>query len=386
MRFASIYIPSYARQEPTSKEFLEKYWRILLLVLALHAVIFSLLSIKQTGKSELNDELQIDLSNPVVIPKSILEKTISPQSEQKQAAASRADSIKPATQSLPIEAPQNTDNTPVVKFNEGIIKPIQAIKPIKVEPIPEKLLPAIEVQKPEEKKVQPQREAQQEVVVNKVDLKQAEPKSADVIAPTLPAMVDKKNKDKDAPEVAPPSKGAGTSSASDEVAKSGGTPSASSAPSSASSGASSSGSSGPQSGGQLGAQSNNQSSNQPSAQASSSGNEMQAQLSGGKAQSAGSSSGTADADYKSESLRNAQPRYPIYSRKMRQEGVVIITAEVLTDGSATDVRMAASSGIKLLDEAALETVRQWRFIPAKRDGMPYVQRLRIPVTFSLNSR
>ena len=378
MRFASIYIPSYAHQEATAKEFLEKYWRILLLVLALHAVIFSLLSIKQTSKSELNDELQIDLSNPVVIPKSVVEKIISPQSEQKQAAASRADSVKSATQSLLIEAPQNTDNTPVVKFNEEIIKPIQAIKPIKVEPIPEKLLPVIEVQKTEEKKVQPQKEVQQEVAVKTVELKQAEPKPAEVIAPTLPAIVDKKNKDKDAPEVAPPSKGAGTSSASAEVAKSGGTPAASNAPSSASSG--------PQSGSQSGAQLGAQSSNQPSAQASSSSNEMQAQLSGGKAQSAGFSSGTADADYKSESLRNAQPRYPIYSRKMRQEGVVIITAEVLTDGSATDVRMANSSGIKLLDEAALETVRQWRFIPAKRDGVPYVQRLRIPVTFSLNSR
>ena len=382
MRFASIYIPSYAHQKATAREFLEKYWRILLLVLALHAVIFSLLSIKQTGKSELNDELQIDLSNPVVIPKSIVEKILSPQSEQKQAAASRADSIKSATQSLPIEAPQNTDNTPVVKFNEEIIKPIQAIKPVQVEPIPEKLLPVIEVQKPEEKKVQPQKEVQQEVAVKTVELKQAEPKPVEGIAPTLPAIVDKKNKDKDAPEVAPPSKGAGTSSASTEVAKSGGTPAASSAPSSASSNASSGPQSGSQSGDQLGAQP----SNQPSAQAASSSNEMQAQLSGGKAQSAGSSSGTADADYKSESLRNAQPRYPIYSRKMRQEGVVIITAEVLTDGSATDVRMAASSGIKLLDEAALETVRQWRFIPAKRDGMPYVQRLRIPVTFSLNSR
>ncbi|MBT8526090.1 energy transducer TonB [Polynucleobacter paneuropaeus] len=376
MRFASIYIPSYAHQEATAKEFLEKYWRILLLVLALHAVIFSLLSIKQTSKSELSDELQIDLSNPVVIPKSIVEKIISPQSEQKQVAASRADSVKSATQSLPIEAPQNTDNTPVVKFNEGIIKPLQAIKPIKVEPIPEKPLPVIEVQKTEEKKVQPQKEVQQEVAVKTVELKQAEPKPAEVIAPTLPAIVDKKNKDKDAPEVAPPSKGAGTSSASNDAAKLGGTPAAISAPGSTSSSASS----GNQSGGQSGAQS----SNQPSAQASSSGNEMQAQLSGGKAQSPGSSSGTADADYKSESLRNAQPRYPIYSRKMRQEGVVIITAEVLTDGSATDVRMATSSGIKLLDEAALETVRQWRFIPAKRDGVPYVQRLRIPVTFSLN--
>lgn len=377
MRFASIYIPSYARQEASTKEFLEKYWRILLLVLALHVVVFSLLPTKNPSKNELNDELQIDLSNPVVIPKSIVEKIISPQSEQKQSASSSsADSIKPATQSLLIEAPQNTENTPVVKFNEEIIKPIQTIKPIKVEPIPEKLLPVIEVQKTEEKKVQPQKEVQQEVVVKTVELKQAEPKPAEVIAPTLPSIVDKKNKDKDASEVAPQSKGAGSSSASAEVAKSGGTPAASIAPGSASSSASS----GPQSGGQ----SSTQSSNQPSVQASSSSNEIQGQLSGGKAQSAGSSSGTADADYKSESLRNAQPRYPIYSRKMRQEGVVIITAEVLTDGSATDVRMVASSGIKLLDEAALETVKQWRFIPAKRDGVPYAQRLRIPVTFSLN--
>ena len=113
---------------------------------------------------------------------------------------------------------------------------------------------------------------------------------------------------------------------------------------------------------------------------------MQAQVSAGKASSVGSSSGTADADYRSESLRNAQPRYPIYARKMHQEGAVVITTEVLIDGSATEVRIATSSGIKLLDEAALETVKQWRFIPAKKDGVPYVQRLRIPITFSLNNK
>ncbi len=381
MRFVSIYIPSYARQEATAKEFWEKYWLILLLVLAIHVAIFSLLSIKQTSKSELNDELQINLSNPVVIPKSFVQRMVSTQSEQKQSAASsKAESIKPVAQTLPIEVPQNTDNTPVMRFNEGIIKPLQTIKPVKVESIPEKPIPVVEVQKLEETKVQPQREVQQEVAVKSVEPKQAEPKPAEVIAPTLPAIVDKKNKDKDAPEVAPQSKGAGTSSASAEVAKSGGIPAASVPLGSASSSASS----GSQSGGQVSTQSSNQSSNLPSAQAASSNNEMQAQLSGGKAQSAGSSNGTADADYKSEGLRNAQPRYPIYARKMHQEGVVIVTAEVLTDGSATDVRMAASSGIKLLDEAALEAVKQWRFIPAKKDGVPYVQRLRIPVTFSLN--
>ncbi len=182
MLFASIYVPSYARQEATAKEIWEKYWLILLLVLAMHVAVFSLLSIKRPNKSELNDELQISLSNPLVIPKSFIEKMVPPQSEEKQSAASfKAESMKPATQTLPIQAPQNTDNTPVVKFNEEIIKPIQTIKPIKVEPIQEKPAPVIELQKPEDKKIQLQSEVQQPISVKPVEPKQAEPKPTEMI-------------------------------------------------------------------------------------------------------------------------------------------------------------------------------------------------------------
>lgn len=345
----------------------------MLLVLALHVVIFSLLSIEQLSKREFDDELQINLSNSVVIPKSFVEKMVSPQSEERQSAnSSKAPSIQSVTQALPNQASENIENTPVVKFNEEIIKPIQTIKPVKFEPILEKLLPVIEVQKPEEK-AQPQSEVQirQQVTVKTIELKQAEPKPSKVIAPTLPVLVEKNNKEKDAPEVSQPSRGTGSSVAN-------------SADSTKSSESSTSTSGGANSGTRAGGQSAPMSGNQYSAQTISSNNEMQAQLSGGKAQSTGSTSGTADADYKSESLRNAQPRYPIYARKMHQEGIVIVSAEVLTDGNAIDVRLVASSGIKLLDEAALETVKQWRFIPAKKDGIPYVQRLRIPVTFSLS--
>jgi protein TonB len=96
--------------------------------------------------------------------------------------------------------------------------------------------------------------------------------------------------------------------------------------------------------------------------------------------------GTADADYKSDGLKNAQPNYPLYARKMNQEGVVILSVEVLTDGSAGDVRVATSSGIRLLDKAAMEAVKAWNFKPAKKDGVLYVQRLRVPIIFSLSSK
>lgn len=361
MRFVSIYIPSYARQTRPAHEFWRKYWHLLPLVLAIHFLVFSLLSSKPLSKIQSNDDLIIDLNTPVEIPKRAVEKNTLPLAEEKKSEASpKAESRKPVARVQPIEAPPASENTPLVKFNEEVIKPI---KPIKADPVPEK--PAVVVTvKPEEKKVQVQSDTSIQV---QADVKQAEPKPAEVIAPALPALVDKKNKDKDAPEVAQPSKGAGSSaSASSDTAKS----SASSSSNPAASGS--------PGGSQTGVQSGNKS--------TATNNEMQALISGGKPMAAGSSSGTADADYKSEGLRNAQPRYPIYARKMRQEGVVIVSAEVLTDGNATDVRMAISSGIKLLDEAAIETVKQWQFTPAKKDGIPYVQRLRIPITFSLNSR
>ena len=370
MLFVSIYKPSYARQSDSVNEFFGKYWHLLLLVLVLHLLVLSLWGIKPLIKSKLDDELVIDLSNPLVIPKRILDEVQVPRIEEKQSSAlSQSENTKPAIPVQPLESPPSAESTPVVKFNEEVIKPIKAIK---TEPVRDKPV-LVPVEKQDERKVLIQSDApvQLPVELKQAEVKQAEPKPAEVIAPTLPALVDKKNKDKDAPEVAQPSRGSGaSSSASSDAARSG----------AASSPVSNSIASGAASGTQSGTPSGSQ--------AASGGNEMQAQLSGSKS-SAGPSkgnAGTADADYQSPGLRNAQPRYPIYARKMRQEGVVIVTADVLTDGSAIEVRIASSSGIKLLDEAALETVKQWNFTPARKDGIPYVQRLRIPVTFSLNSR
>jgi len=353
MRFVSIYIPSYTHQKGSAKEFCEKYWRIALLVLALHAVVFSLLAIKPKPRTQFNDELVIDLSQPIIAPK-IPRDPVREEGRFKAPVKKSAPQIEQAPITAPqnVESPKIADSTPVVKFNE------EPTKSTKVDRIDKSVSVAV-IEKPEEKKVQIQIDTPLQA--------QAETKLAESTATALPAPADKKNKDKDAPEIPPASKaGSAPSTAASDSANSA---AVSSTPSASSSSRSSAG-------------------NSANSSSAASVSEMQAQVSSPKviSGSSGGGGGTADADYKAESLRNAQPRYPIYSRKMHQEGVVIVSAEVLTDGSPTDIRLAASSGIKLLDEAALETIKQWHFIPAKKDGIPYVQRLRIPVTFSLNNR
>jgi periplasmic protein TonB len=95
---------------------------------------------------------------------------------------------------------------------------------------------------------------------------------------------------------------------------------------------------------------------------------------------------TADADYKSAYLQNPKPPYPPLAFKARMEGKVILLAEVLGDGRAGQVRILTSSGHELLDQSALSTVKNWKFTPARKDGVIITQAVRIPIIFSLKNR
>lgn len=106
-----------------------------------------------------------------------------------------------------------------------------------------------------------------------------------------------------------------------------------------------------------------------------------AESSGGPA-----SAPTVDADYKAAYLQNPKPPYPPFAFRMKIEGRVIILAEVLTDGRTGAVSIAQSSGNDLLDQSALETVKKWKFTPARKDGVIITQAVRIPITFSLKNR
>ena len=83
-------------------------------------------------------------------------------------------------------------------------------------------------------------------------------------------------------------------------------------------------------------------------------------------------------------LNNPAPAYPSLSRRFGEEGRVLLDVYILADGRVGEITLNRSSGFARLDHAALETVRNWRYMPARRGGeaIPfwYVQ----PITFSLD--
>lgn len=88
-----------------------------------------------------------------------------------------------------------------------------------------------------------------------------------------------------------------------------------------------------------------------------------------------------NADY----LDNPAPAYPALSRRMREQGRVILRVLVNTAGQADDVLVRTSSGSNRLDDTARETVRRWRFVPARRGSEAVPAWVLIPISFRLES-
>lgn len=82
---------------------------------------------------------------------------------------------------------------------------------------------------------------------------------------------------------------------------------------------------------------------------------------------------------------NMKPPYPPISRKLGEEGRVQLEVYIQTDGSVGDIRLKQSSGYARLDNSALETVRKWKYNPARQGGKPIAMWYVQPVTFSLNA-
>jgi TonB family protein len=76
--------------------------------------------------------------------------------------------------------------------------------------------------------------------------------------------------------------------------------------------------------------------------------------------------------------------YPPEALAAHQEATVTLLVTVGTDGNVADVTVAESAG-EALDRAAIEAVRQWKFIPARRGDQVIVSRIRIPFRFALPS-
>jgi len=81
---------------------------------------------------------------------------------------------------------------------------------------------------------------------------------------------------------------------------------------------------------------------------------------------------------------NPRPAYPFAARRKGVEGRVVLRVSVLASGGVAGIAVERTSGSRLLDRAALDAVRRWRFSPATRLGQPVASTVRVPITFRLD--
>ncbi len=84
-------------------------------------------------------------------------------------------------------------------------------------------------------------------------------------------------------------------------------------------------------------------------------------------------------------LNNPAPSYPRLSRRMGEEGRVLLKVLVSAEGAANSVTIEQSSGSTRLDQSALHAVKRWRFIPARKGSQALSAYVLVPINFSLDS-
>jgi protein TonB len=87
--------------------------------------------------------------------------------------------------------------------------------------------------------------------------------------------------------------------------------------------------------------------------------------------------------FNAEYLRNPAPRYPLIARRNGEQGTVTLRVLVTREGVPAQVSVEKSSGSGHLDGAALDAVKTWRFVPARRGAEAVEAWVLVPVVFKL---
>jgi protein TonB len=82
-------------------------------------------------------------------------------------------------------------------------------------------------------------------------------------------------------------------------------------------------------------------------------------------------------------LDNPAPEYPAASKRLREQGKVLLRVLVAPGGTAERIEVRASSGSARLDDTALATVKRWRFVPAKQGAEAVAAWVLVPISFAL---
>jgi len=86
-----------------------------------------------------------------------------------------------------------------------------------------------------------------------------------------------------------------------------------------------------------------------------------------------------NADY----LANRPPAYPPLSKRLGEQGKVVVRVFIDTEGNATQAEIRTSSGYDRLDQTALKTVQAWKYVPGKVNGEAKAMWFNVPLNFVL---
>lgn len=83
-------------------------------------------------------------------------------------------------------------------------------------------------------------------------------------------------------------------------------------------------------------------------------------------------------------LSNPAPVYPNLSRRLREQGIVVLDILIKADGTVGEIKIKTSSGFKRLDDTAVKAVKQWRYQPATQGDKKIDFWYEQPVEFNLH--
>jgi len=78
------------------------------------------------------------------------------------------------------------------------------------------------------------------------------------------------------------------------------------------------------------------------------------------------------------------PRYPPAALRRGESGTVVLRVHVGPDGVPYAVDLVDSSRSRLLDRAATDAVKRWRFRPAQRNGQAVPGEVQVPISFNVD--
>ena len=89
------------------------------------------------------------------------------------------------------------------------------------------------------------------------------------------------------------------------------------------------------------------------------------------------------AKYKIGTIKNPHPEYPMIARKKGWQGRLLLNVRVSENGDVISVNVLKTSGFEILDKTSVETIKIWKFTPARIGGKNVEDYLNIPVSFKL---